>query len=66
MSNERDLDPIAIELAARAVAMNHYSKRFGKAVDDEHVKMNAAASWHLFVPDAEIAITAYLVLKEQS
>lgn len=56
----KKVDSIAFELACRAVAAEHYARRFGKPKNDAHVQINVSANWNIFADDAKIAIEEYL------
>jgi len=49
-----------LEAACRAVAADHYSRRFNKSPHDPHVVMNVNSNWQIFMHDTKIALEAAL------
>lgn len=54
------LDEGALEKACRAIAEDHYAKRFGTYPTSDHVKMNVDANWRDFQGDAVRVLRVYL------
>lgn len=50
--------PDVLEAACRAVAADHYSRRFNKSPHDPHVVMNVNSNWQIFMHDTKIALEA--------
>jgi len=52
-----------VEKIARAMTADHYSMRFKKPIDDDHVIMNVDANWGMFERQARIAIETLAIAK---
>jgi hypothetical protein len=60
VSEDVKLDEAGVEFACRAIASDHYSKRFATVPENPIVTMNVDGNWHIFEADATRAIRAYL------
>ncbi len=55
-----------VEAACRAVARDHYAKRFGKSEDDPHVTRNVDGNWNIFSHETRIALNAALTVEPEA